>query len=274
MNHHIAIIFDFDQTLTDDSTSGFLESLGIDAADFWSRSVGPLLEEGWDPIPAYLYRMIEQSNQGSAGERITQQRLADWGRQISFYPGVHKMFSTLRKTAAAVDDALAVEFYLISSGIGEILRASRVAKEFKDIWACEFHYGQRGEIVYPKNIVSFTEKTRYLFQVSKGIVGPDSRMDAAQVNKKVADGFRMPFSQMIVIGDGMTDVPCFSLVNRYGGIAIGVYQRDLTSRWGKAWQFVADQRVASLHQTNYSSSSDLMNSLVMAVQQIAGNIVG
>ena len=273
MNPNIAIIFDFDQTLASDSTSGFLETLGIDVQEFWTQNVQPLLDGGWDPIPAYLYRMIELSDARPAAERITRQRLADWGKRIRFYPGVHRMFSTLKKAAAQVDDTLNVEFYLISSGIGEILRASGVAARFKDIWACEFHYGAGGEIVYPKNIVSFTEKTRYLFQISKGIVGPQSRADAALVNRKADEGFRIPFSQMIVVGDGMTDVPCFSLVKRYGGVAIGVYQADHASKWGAAWQFVQDKRVMSLHQADYSTKSDLLHTLVMAVRDIAGKIV-
>jgi hypothetical protein len=36
MSDVIALIFDFDDTLAPDSTSGFLESVGVDTQQFWS----------------------------------------------------------------------------------------------------------------------------------------------------------------------------------------------------------------------------------------------
>ena len=67
MSKKIAIIFDFDDTLAHDSTTDFLKSVGIDTQDFWKKRVDPLVEDGWDPIPAYLYMMIE----GLEGRRLT-----------------------------------------------------------------------------------------------------------------------------------------------------------------------------------------------------------
>ena len=57
----IAVIFDFDDTLAPDSTSGFLDNLGLDVPSFWQNRVQPLIDEGWDPIPAYLYMMLKVS---------------------------------------------------------------------------------------------------------------------------------------------------------------------------------------------------------------------
>ena len=44
----IAVIFDFDDTLAPDSTSGFLQDLGVDVKAFWQQ-VKPLVDAGWDP---------------------------------------------------------------------------------------------------------------------------------------------------------------------------------------------------------------------------------
>jgi hypothetical protein len=33
----IAVVFDFDDTLAPDTTSSFLENMGIDVKEFWSR---------------------------------------------------------------------------------------------------------------------------------------------------------------------------------------------------------------------------------------------
>jgi hypothetical protein len=53
MSDVIALIFDFDDTLAPDSTSGFLETMGVDTQQFWSGQVDPLLAQDWDPVPAY-----------------------------------------------------------------------------------------------------------------------------------------------------------------------------------------------------------------------------
>jgi phosphoserine phosphatase len=44
----IAVVFDFDDTLTDDSTTKLLESRGIDARDFWRNKMEALTSAGWD----------------------------------------------------------------------------------------------------------------------------------------------------------------------------------------------------------------------------------
>jgi hypothetical protein len=43
----IAIVFDFDDTLAPDSTSSYLESIGMNVHDFWKKKVQPLLEDFW-----------------------------------------------------------------------------------------------------------------------------------------------------------------------------------------------------------------------------------
>src|SRR3546814_7042913 len=108
-----------------------------------------------------------------------------------------------------------LEFYLICSGIGDVFRHTPIAHEFTDIWASEFNYGDDGAIEFPRRIVSFTDKTRYLFHIQKGIIGQASRGKPFEVNRKVPeDKLRVPFEQMIFVGDGYTDIPCFSLIRR------------------------------------------------------------
>lgn len=269
----IAVIFDFDDTLAPDSTSGFLDSIGIEPTAFWNERVQPRLAAGWDPIPAYLYQMVVESRKRPRSERITRQRLEQWGGDIEFFTGVKSLFGSLREEAKSIDPHASVEFYLISSGIEAILRATSIASNFRDIWGCAFHYNDDEEIEYARNVVSFTEKTRFLFQISKGLVGPEARESIGDVNRRVRDGqYRIPMSRMIFVGDGQTDVPCFTLVKRYGGVPIGVYDPDRPSKWGSAWDFVREQRVASLYRANYRKGGDLHNALRMAVRSLAEEI--
>jgi hypothetical protein len=130
-----------------------------------------------------------------------------------------------------------------------------------------------GTVLFPKKIVSFTDKTRYLFHVQKGIFGPDFRGKPFDVNKKFDESsIRVPLNQMIFVGDGYTDIPCFSLVRKSGGIAIGVYDRENREKWGRAWGFIEDGRVSNLVPADYGEKSALSDSLIMAVESMASRI--
>lgn len=268
----IAVIFDFDETLAPDSTSSFLESIGLDVPNFWRRHKR-FVKKGWDPIPAYLQMMIDESRSRKQGERITRESLMQWGKKVKPYTGVGNLFSRIEKQVQSVNSEIKTEFYVVSSGIGEVIRSTKIAPRFTDIWACEFAYNPRGEIDALQNIVSFTDKTRFLFQISKGIIGPRARSEPFLVNEKIArEHLRIPFDQMIVVGDGFTDIPCFSLVQKNNGVAIGVYDRESRERWGKAWGFIKNQRVTHMVAADYRKYSGLDDAMSMAVDKISKNI--
>ena len=273
MHETIAVVFDFDDTLAPDSTSGYLSQSGIgDLNSFWKKEVAALTNEDWDPVPAYLYKIIEASKTGRI-PKVTQESLMEWGRNLPLHEGVPGLFDRLRKVAKESNPRATVEFYLISSGIGDILRQTLIASEFTDIWASEFSYRVDGEIDFPKKIVSFTDKTRYLFHIQKGLIGPNSRGKPFDVNKKLkSEQIRIPIDHMIFVGDGYTDIPCFSLVKKDGGVSIAVFDTTHSEKWGSAYQFVHDGRVSNLLSANYSEQSDLSIFLGMAVKKLATDI--
>ena len=274
MQEIIAVVFDFDDTLAPDTTSGFLEYLGVPPDQFWQERVNPLLEQGWDPIPAYLYRLIELSHELPPERRITRERLAAFGTQVRLHEGVTRIFGKLEAAVRSVHPDLRLEFYIISSGIREIILNTRIGARFSGIWACDYHCDpESGEILFPKNIISFTDKTRYLFQISKGFVGPDYANRPFEVNRRVPEeALRIPFKQMIYVGDGYTDIPCFSLIRKQGGIAIGVFDSGREEKWRQAWGFIEEERVSNLVPADYRKGSALEQSLLMAVDNMAGHI--
>ena len=273
MSDVIALIFDFDDTLAPDSTTGFLKSIGVDTQAFWNDEVGPLLsEQGWDPVPAYLYRMIETSRAGKYGA-ITRSRLQAWGAHLPLHTGVASVFERLRESVRLSHPQVKLEFYLISSGIGDVVRATPIAHEFTEIWASEFFYDESGAIQFPKRIVSFTDKTRYIFHIQKGIIGAGMRNKPFEVNRKVPeDRLRVPFNQMIFVGDGYTDIPCFSLVRSGGGHAFGVWDRNHRDKRNRAWGFIEDGRVSNLNQARYDDEAELYQWLEEAVSSLAAKI--
>jgi len=272
MSDVIALVFDFDDTLAPDSTSGFLQDIGVDTAAFWNHQVAALLADDWDPVPAYLYRMITLSRDARHGV-ISRERLADWGGRLPLHDGVSSLFERLRRSVHATHPQIQLEFYLISSGIGDVLRATPIASEFTDIWASEFAYDEQGGIVFPRRVVSFTDKTRYLFHIQKGIVGSASRGKPFEVNRKIPEErLRVPLDQMIFVGDGYTDIPCFSLILKAGGFAFGVWDPRHRDKRSRAWGFIEDGRVSNLNQARYDEASELYPLLETALERLATRI--
>lgn len=275
MQDTIAVVFDFDDTLAPDTTSGLLEWLGVaDVPAFWDQQVAPLTANGWDPVPAYLFAMVEAARAGRCSP-LTQQALMDWGQQAPLHPGVDSLFARLREAAREANPRAQLEFYVVSSGIGDVLRATRIAGGLTAIWSSELHYDAAGQATFPRRVVSFTDKTRYLFHIQKGLVGPQFDRDPFAVNRRVpADRLRVPLSHMIFVGDGYTDIPCFSLVEQHGGTPIAVYDPHRRDKWHRAFDFVREGRVRTLHSANYAPGSDLSNTLEMATASLARELGG
>ncbi len=261
----IALVFDFDETLAEESTTAFVKSLGIDTDYFWAKMVDSLLPLGWDPVPSYLYKLIDIA----PNYNITKKRLADFAQKVKFKAGVELFFDNIKNDLRKISPQTEIEFFIISSGIGEIVRNTKIAKYFTDIWACEFHFDDNGLIKFPKKIVSFTDKTRYIFQISKGMFGKEYAGKPYAVNLKVdASEYYVPIKNMIYIGDGMTDVPCFSLLQRFGGITIAVYDAQNTKAYGKAQNFKTEKRVDDLHNADYSKDSSLYNFIFESIKKM------
>ena len=253
----LAVVFDFDDTLAPDSTSGLMRLVGFEPKAFWSGEFEAMLAEGWDQVPGFMHKLIELSEQ--QGGLITADFLADWGRRLPLFEGVTEVFGLLREYMAQAAPGFRLEFYLISSGIGQILRHTAIAPEFTEIWASDFSYNAAQAIAFPKRVVSFTDKTRYLFQISKGIIGAKAK-DSTLVNQRF-ESFRIPMHQILFVGDGYTDIPCFSLLARKGGEAIAVYQKERPETWKKARGFVKDERVKMFERADYRPDSPLLDSL-------------
>jgi len=162
-----------------------------------------------------------------------------------------------------------IEFYVISGGLEEIILGSTIASNFRAVRGCRFSE-VGGVVAAPKNIVTFTEKTRYIFEINKGQLMPERSSNPYAVNNNVIqENRRIPFYNMIYVGDGLTDVPCFSLLQSAGGKAFGVFDPKKKGSPKKAWeQLVAPKRVSTLNSPNYEADADLGALLRIAVENL------
>lgn len=271
LSNRIAIVFDFDDTLVPDTFDVLLESCGLDVNSFRAERVQPLLNDGWDKIPARFYSLIEESKQRQ-DNKITKDYLANLGSNLTPFDGVPEMFERLRNHACDRVQDVEVEFYLITGGILEIACNTSIAHHFKAMWGCDFHYAEDGEIKFLKKFVTHTEKTRFLFHISKGIDKQDEE-DLLFVYRNVAEEeLHVPLTQMIYVGDGASDIPCFSVLNEHQGTAIGVYKDGNTQEWEYQARVSANQRVVNLAPPDYRENSEMMQSLTLAVESICKQI--
>ena len=131
-----------------------------------------------------------------------------------------------------------------------------------------------GQIKYIQRCVTFTEKTRYLFEINKGLAPAKTQSNPYLVNEDVAqEKLRVPFSNIIFVGDGLTDIPCFSLVKHFGGTPIGVFdpRTDLAAKRALL-EFLKPERVISIHAPKYRKTDDLGAIIRAAVAVRCGKI--
>ena len=270
----IAVIADCDGTLAPDTTDQLLATFKIRPEEFWPNEVQPLVQAGWDEQLAYMQKLMELSRNGGPLEGLTRDRLVEIAKGLEFFPGVPDALVALReeieRTRAFRDVGIRIEFYVISAGIGDMLRASALADVAHRIWACDFAYGESGTITHLKNVISFTDKTRFLYMVNKGKVGEEHLNRQYVVNEPMNEEERpVPFRNMVYMGDGPTDIPCMSLVAAMGGYVVGILGKDKPN---KAWALGYGRRVNATIPPDFSVGGYAFQHLKEVVENIAKGI--
>lgn len=272
----IAVIFDFDDTLTEDSTTRLLTKHGIDVKKFWNQDVKQMvLKDGWDPTLAYLHRLLRLMEDGEIPQ-YTNEELRAFGAGLKPFPGLRGLFRDLCKITS--EQSFEIEFYIISGGLEDIVEGFRLRPEFKAVWGCQLApETPGGPVKYVKRVITFTEKTRYLFEINKGIDATESAKNPLLVNKDVPSGERrVPFANMIYIGDGLTDIPCFSVVQKQTddkGKAFGIFRPGEEESERRAWlELIAQKRVTSAHAPKYGPRSELGSLLRIYVKTLCADI--
>ncbi|MCU0551790.1 MAG: haloacid dehalogenase-like hydrolase [Leptolyngbya sp. Prado105] len=268
--NRIAIVFDFDDTLAPDTFDELIERLGLDVNEFRQQRYEPLKAAGWDHVAARFYCLIQESKQRK--EKITKNYLSQFGQELQPFKGVTEMFDRLHQRVQELNPKIELEFYMITGGFAEVVRNTCIAPYFTKIWGCEFHYAESGEIEFLKRSISHTEKTRYLMHIASGQDQVDGDGRSFAYRDVSESELYVPLSQIIYVGDGASDVPCFSVLNDEGGTAIGVYKGDTVEAWSQQIEVSESQRVANLAPANYQEDSELMRSLTLAVESLCKQI--
>ena len=270
----IAIAYDFDGTLAPGNMQehNFLPDLGIKPKSFWANAKKKAKEHDMDEILAYMQLTIDEAKNKNLPIRKTD--FINYGKSITFFEGVESYFD--RINAYAKGKGLLIEHYIISSGLREFVRGTKISKYFKNIFASGFEYDASGVAIWPALAVNYTSKTQYLFRINKGI---DNSYDNQEINKYIPDNERyIPFERMIYLGDGETDVPAMKMIKYQGGKAVAVYNPKMRAKKGKkspkqiCEELINQNRADFIAPANYAEDSELDKLLKLIIDKIASEV--
>ena len=251
----LAMCYDFDKTLTPDDmqAQGFIQSVGYNEEQikqFWQESNELAKKNDMDNNLAYMYKMIQEA----VGHfYVTKEKLMEYGNQVELYEGVRTWFERIGDYG--LEHGVRIEHYIISSGLKEMIEGTEMAKEgaFTKIYASAFMFDDKGVAVWPAQAINYTNKTQFLFRIQKGILD----INDTGVNDYIKpENQRVPFRNMIYIGDSDTDIPCMSLVNANGGHSIGVYD-PIKKDKDKVYKMMRHHRIRYYAPADYSNGSKL-----------------
>jgi hypothetical protein len=288
----IAIIWDFDKTLI----PGYMQepifnAYNIDAKAFW-KEVNELPDKyaqkgirvNKDTI--YLNHIITCVNQGIF-KGLNNNKLKEFGEQLSFYPGVPDIFRDLKQLVEEQQKyknfSIQVEHYIVSTGITEMIKGSKINDFVDGIWGCEFieepirsnldirinekekKEGILNQIGY---MIDNTSKTRAIFEINKG-----SNKFNIDVNSKIdREKRRVPFENMIYIADGPSDIPVFSILKQYGGKTFAIYPKGDVKAFNQVNELIKDGRIDMYAEADYQKGTTAYIWLQENVRQIAERI--
>lgn len=269
----IALVYDYDQTLSpaymqDDV---LFPKYGINPEQFWGKCNQLVKNQSWDGELAYMKCLLDYLGM----DNVSNADLIELGKGLNYFPGVETVFDEIRDFCIRPEHEAAgikVEHYIVSSGLKALLDGCSLKDKVKAIFGCEFGEDEHGRISFPKRTISHTTKTQYLYRINKGMLNHDD-----DVNDHMPIEARpIPFQNMIYVGDGPTDVPCFTVMKKNGGHAIAVYNpKDTSGRsFRKCYQLCnhAD-RVKHIAPANYNKGSHLRLLLEEMVKEVADRIL-
>ena len=273
-----AIAYDFDGTLAPGNMQerDFIPQIGMTRQTFWDEVKQQCKEHAADNILIYMMLMLDKAN--AAQVEVRERNFKSYGKSLSFFKGVLPYAidddTTEKGWFDRIDEygkqsGVTVQHYIVSSGIREMIAGTPIAKKFKAIFASSYYYDHHGVAHWPALALNYTSKTQYLFRINKGCLDVHKHDD---INKYTPEKERpVPFSNMVYIGDGDTDIPCFRLVKDRGGSSIAVYKPRAKGAHKKSSKLAEDGRVNFITPANYQTDSELDRIVKALIDKVASD---
>ncbi len=270
----IAIVYDFDGTFTPNNVQEdtIFKAYGIGKKQFWNKARKLVQDKGYERTLAYLKLLIHDRR--FKDKPLTRKNLNGMAHQIEYFPGVREFFDVIHRFMCGIPEVsrwgITLEHYIVSSAMTEILEACDIAKHFRKIYACEYEY-EKGRPTFPKLVINDTNKTQFLFRIKKGRLGLNEDINSHMPEREC----RIPFANMIYIGDGHTDIPSMTLMQKCGGHAIAVFppEHEVPS---EVAEMVKEKRADHFAPADYTDGRLLtrivQSTLKKIVQEVSYNL--
>ncbi len=246
-----ALIYDFDGTLAKGNCAehGLFGALNIkDATAFWDEAKAKAKAVDGDQILAYLGLLVAYA-QKQGSDDLSVNKLTIHGKEIPLFPGVDTWFERINRYAA--DNGIALAHFIISSGLDAMIKGTPVARYFHNVFACKYDYNENGYATWPAQAINYTTKTQYLFRINKGI---ENSWNDDAVNRFIEPSDRpIPFTRMIYLGDGDTDIPSMKMVRYQGGYSLAVFDQE---KWNKKENQPKIEKLIAEERANYVVPAD------------------
>ncbi len=259
----MVICYDFDKTLSPDDMQTFtlIPSFGMKKEDFWAESDKLAKDNLMDKNLSWMFQLIRYSLM--KGRPIEQSYFREIGKDVALYNGVEDWFDAVN--AYALGKGIEAEHYVISSGLKDIIEGSKIAHQFKRIYASSYLYDENGEAKWPAQAINYTNKTQYIFRIAKGCF---EEYDERVNDPMPKDQRYVPYENIVYIGDSATDIPCMRLVKSHGGYSIGVFDPEKNDK-RKVHQLYIDGRIDFYAPADYSADSDIMRYMHHIIDTVA-----
>ena len=291
----IACIWDFERTLIPNFMQTTLfKAFDIDSKKFWDE-VNTLPQcykkqgIGVTEDLLYLNHLLTYVKTGLL-PGLNNKRLRELGAEIPLFEGLPEFFQTLKDIISQDERfnkyGIKLEHYIISCGLAEMIRGSKIAPYVDGIFGCEFIENpmlpgfltqeniaienDAKEIAQIGRIIDNTTKTRYLFEINKGTnKNPKVNVNASMLQ----EDRRIPIENMIYIADGPSDIPMFAIIKERGGKSYAVHNPDSMQEFKQNDLLLQNGRVDCYGPADYRPGSPTYRWLTMHVREIAERIV-
>jgi hypothetical protein len=265
----IALVYDFDGTLSPQPMQEYtvLPKIGLEPGVFWSQVNREARETQSDPMLVYMRHILEAIER----EKVDVKRadFAAMASAIQYFPGVATWFARMNGyVRRASRGRVKLRHYLISAGQKEILEGAAIRRHFRQIYASEYHFNHHGVATFPKLLVTDTLKTQFLFRINKG-----RESVTESINEHMPEAERpIPFSNMIYVGDGMTDVPSMALTKKNGGHTVAVYDPSTEKGKKTCVKLLDAGRVDFVAEADYRKGAKLARRVELLLDAIVADI--
>jgi len=289
----IALVWDFDRTLIPGNMQDpIFDYYGVEGDAFWREVEGLVEYYARQGVRiqrdiAYLGHLLTYVREGIF-DGLTNERLRELGGMLTAAPGMPDFLDETRRHVAGIPEfateGIAVEHYIVSTGILPMIEGSVFAGKVDGIWANTLietpalpgYLDQLPVASAPAPVshlgytIDNTAKTRALFEINKGV----NRNPDIDVNARIGEEERrVPLRHMIYIADGPSDVPCFSILNHNGGKTLGVYTLDPVDNHRRVKQLQEQGRIQGMAEADYRPGKAAYLWLMDSIEQIGHEIV-